>query len=140
MAHERHVATADTETSSDRSFGIVFCAFFALLGVWWLWSGSAHWYGWFALSAVVLAVALARPALLAIPNRLWLRFGHLLGMVTTPIVVGIIFYGVMTPLGLLKRTISQQDPLRLGFDPRARSYWIMRDPPGPSPESIKRQF
>ena len=138
--HERMVGNEAVEGSSDRAFGMVFAAFFALAAFLPLLSGKpVRW--WAAAPALAfLVVGLARPVLLHPLNRLWTRLGQLLGRVMTPIVVGIIFYVVITPIGLLKRRITSQDSLHLGFEPDRTSYWIERSPPGPAPDSITRQF
>ncbi len=79
------------------------------------------------------------PSLLAPLNRVWTKFGLLLHKVVSPIVLGVMFYLVITPTGLLMRLFGK-DPLRLKFDGTAKSYWIPREPPGPKPDSIKDQF
>jgi hypothetical protein len=68
-----------------------------------------------------------------------MRFGLLLGRLVSPIVVGVLFFVVFTPFGLVMRAFGY-DPLRLKADPRASTYWIERSPPGPAPESMKDQF
>ena len=72
-------------------------------------------------------------------NRQWTKLGHLLGRVVRPLALGIVFYGVMTPLGSLMR-LAGKDPLRLKRDSSAASYWIPREPPGPPPDSMSNQF
>jgi len=84
-------------------------------------------------------VALIKPTLLTGLNKLWIKLGLLLGKVVSPIALGILFYIIITPIGLLIR-INGKDPLRLKFDPNAKSYWIPREPPGPPPDSFKNQF
>lgn len=138
--HERVVGGEAVEGSSDRSFGLVFAAFFALAAFLPLRSGDPVRLWCVALSLAFLIVGLARPALLQPLNRLWTVLGHLLGRVVTPIVMGIIFYGVITPIGLLKRRFASQDSLHLSLEPDRPSYWIERNPPGPAPESITHQF
>jgi hypothetical protein len=85
------------------------------------------------------AVAIWKPVLLAGLNRLWIKLGVLLGKIVSPIALGILFYGVLTPIGALVR-LSGKDPLRLKLDPGAVSYWISRTPPGPPPDSMTNQF
>ena len=80
-----------------------------------------------------------RPALLAPLNRLWTRFGALLHRVVSPIVLGFMFFVVITPMGLVRRMLVK-DPLRLRFDRQAGSYWVPRQPPGPPPQSLTNQF
>ena len=82
---------------------------------------------------------MVQPALLALPNRLWLKLGLMLGDVVGPIAVGILFYFVVTPLGFAMR-LTGRDPLRTTLDPQAGSYWVPRKPPGPAPDSLTNQF
>jgi len=139
MAHEDLTREHVVEGSSDRSFGVVFTVAFALIAFLPLWRGeSPRW--WAAGVAVVFAsITLARPALLAAPNRLWTKLGVLLGKVVAPIALGVLFYGVIAPLGLVMR-LAGKDPLRLKLDRAADSYWITREPPGPLPDSMNNQF
>ena len=96
---------------------------------------------WWALAvAVLLAIlGLALPRVLSPLNRLWLGFGLVLHKVMTPIVMGVLFYGAVTPVALLMRVFGK-DPLRRRFEPEAETYWIDREPPGPDPESMRNQF
>ena len=123
---------------SNRSFGWTFTAVFALAG------GAAAWKGghpavWFAASAAFAAVTLIRPQALAPLNRLWMAFAELLHRLVSPVVLGLMFFGVFMPVGLLMR-LSGRDPMRRKVEPAARSYWIDREPPGPPPESLREQF
>ena len=138
--HERMAGHEAIEGSSDRAFGLVFTAFFAVVAIVPLMHGRPLRWWSVGVAIAVLAIALARPALLHPLNRLWTRLGHLLGKVTTPIVIGIMFYGVITPIGLMRRMFGGAGSLHLGFEPAKASYWIERTPPGPAPESIKHQF
>ena len=124
--------------SSDRSFGLVFAVFFTAVGCWPLLFGNAPRFWALALAAVFLGLALLRPRLLAPLNALWTRLGLLLHRVVNPIVLGLLFFAVMTPAGLLRRWLHP-DPLRLAFDRKAATYWIQREP-GPPPQSMTRQF
>ncbi len=137
--HERLSAARDIQGSSDRSFGIVMAIVFAVIGAWPLLSeGPPRWWALIA-AAVFCSLAFLRPALLAPLNRLWFRFGLLLNKITSPLIMGLLFYGVMTPYAYILRWLGK-DLLRLRFEPSAESYWIERKPPGPAPETIKRQF
>ncbi len=137
--HERLSAVHDIQGSSDRAFGIVMAVVFAIIGAWPLLSeGPPRW--WAVIAAVLLGgLALLRPAWLAPLNRLWFKFGLLLNKITSPLVMGLLFYGVMTPYAYVLRWLGK-DLLRLRLDPSADNYWIERKPPGPAPESIKHQF
>jgi hypothetical protein len=134
LSHGRKV-----EMGSERSFGLVFTAVFALICLAPLKSGGEPrlWAG--GIGAVFFAVALLRPALLKPLNRVWFLIGMALHHVVTPVVMGLLFFLTVTPMALLMR-LCGKDPLRLKRDPAATSYWILRQPPGPAPESMSRQF
>jgi hypothetical protein len=139
MAHEDLARGEHVEGSSDRSFGLVFAVVFLLIGAWPLLYGAPPrwWAG--GIAAVFAIVAMAKPALLAGLNRLWIKLGILLGKVVSPIALAIVFYGVIAPIGVVMR-LTGKDPLRLKYDATAPSYWIPREPPGPPPDSMNNQF
>ena len=64
--------------------------------------------------------------------------GLTLGRIITPIIMGLIFFGVVTPIAVLAR-VRGADPLRRRFDPAAQSYWIVREPPGPAAGTMEKQ-
>jgi predicted membrane metal-binding protein len=139
MAHEDLSREQHVESSSDRAFGLVFAAAFGLVCLWPLLHHEPPRWWALALAILLALVALTRPVLLAGLNRLWTRLGVLLGKFVSPVALGILFYGVITPLGVLAR-LAGKDPLRLKREPAATSYWIERQPPGPPPGSMNRQF
>jgi hypothetical protein len=137
--HERLSAAEDIQGSSDRSFGNVMAVVFVVIGAWpLLFEGPPRWWSLIA-AALFCGLALLRPALLAPLNRLWFRFGLLLNKIISPLVMGLLFYGLITPYAYILRWLGK-DLLRLRLDPSADNYWIERKPPGPAPETIKRQF
>jgi hypothetical protein len=131
--------TSPIQSSSDRSFGFVFAAVFLIIGFYPLLHAAGIRIWAVAVSGVFLLLAALVPQILAPANRLWTKFGLLLHHVVSPIALGILFFLVVTPTGLLMRLFGK-DPLRLRFDPAADSYWIKRDPPGPAADSLKNQF
>ena len=137
--HERLSHTEHIQGSSDRGFGIVFACVFTIIGLWPLFSDGTVRIWSLAIAAGFLVVALARPGLLASLNRLWMRFGLLLSKVVNPVIMALLYYVTVTPMGLLMRALGK-DLLRLRFEPGAKSYWIERRPPGPDPESMVNQF
>lgn len=139
MAHEDLHREQEVEGASDRAFGVVMAGAFLVIALWPLLHGeSVRWWASCVAAPFALA-ALLRPALLAPLNRLWIRLGVLLGRVVGPVALGILFYGVFTPLGIVMR-LSGKDPLRLKLDAGAQTYWIERLPPGPPPDSMTNQF
>ena len=137
---DRAIARKDVVRGpSDRSFGLTFAVIFALVGAYpWLLGGAPRWWALGAAGAVA-ALAIARPALLAPWNRWWLRLGLLLHRVVNPLILGLMFFLIITPTGLLMR-LFRRHPVRARPDPAATSYWVLRAPPGPDPASMRRQF
>jgi hypothetical protein len=139
MAHEDLSREEHVEGSSDRVFGLVFAGVFLVIAGWPLIHGASPRWWALGVSAAFGVVAWVRPVWLARLNRLWMKLGILLGKVVSPIALGILFYGVITPIGAVVR-LTGKDPLRLKRDPAADSYWIARNPPGPPPDSMTNQF
>ena len=136
---EPSLARGPAPESSDRSFGLVFAAAFAFIGCWPLirWEAPRWWA--FAVAAAFAALALLRPQILHPLNRGWLALGRLLHRVTSPIVMGTIFFSTVTPTGWIMRLLGK-DVLSLKRRPELDSYWITREKPGAEAESMKNQF
>jgi len=139
MAHEDLAREQHLEGSSDRAFGLVIAGAFFLVAIGALRHGHAPRWWALVLASLFALIALLKPVLLAGLNRLWTRLGILLGKVVSPIALGILFYGVLTPIAVVVR-LAGKDPLRLKLDRDADSYWIVRKPPGPPPDSMSNQF
>jgi hypothetical protein len=137
--HEVFFRDEEVVAGSDSSFGIVMAAALGAVTLLngWHWGRLWPWTG--GLAALLLAAALLRPAVLHPLNLVRLKFGLLLHRVVNPIVMALIFYGTVLPTGLVMRMLGK-DMLRLKRQPDADSYWIVRQPPGPSPETMKDQF
>jgi hypothetical protein len=124
---------------SNRSFGTLFASVFFALGAWSWWKG-----GWtvpylFGVAGIFGVITLLRAEWLAPLNRAWMRLADLLNRIVSPIVLGAMYYAVLTPFGLAMR-LAGRDPMRKRFEPAAPTYWIARQPPGPAPESLRDQF
>ena len=125
--------------SSDRNFGVVIAAFFALIAITPLLHGGSVRFWAIGLSAAFLTCALLVPRLLSPLNVAWHRLGLAMHAVVNPIVMGLIFYGAVVPTGFVLR-LRGKDLLRLKWDANTKSYWIPRSPPGPAPGSMSKQF
>jgi len=137
--HEDFSREEAVKAGSDRGFGQVFAGFFVLMsGLSW-WRGHTAWHWALPVAAVFLILAYTYPRALNPLNRLWLKFGLLLYKVVNPIVLGLLFFVTIAPIGLVMRMFGK-DFLRLKLDRDAKSYWIERAPPGPPPQSMKNQF
>jgi len=122
-----------------REFGLVTGAIVAgLFGVFFPWVLERAFPMWpWAVLAVLGVWALAAPSSLRPVYRLWMRFGLLIGKVTTPIVMGLIFVVIVVPVGLVMR-MTHRDPLRRAFDRTAKSYRIISE--RPPKDNLKRPF
>ena len=137
--HEDFSRRGEIEAGSERTFGIVFSAVFAIMGLYPLLNGGEARIWVLIIAGVFLLAALVAPRILRPLNRLWSRFGLLLHKVVSPVIMGLLFFVVVTPTALIMR-LAGKDPLRLHFDPEARTYWIDRRPPGPEPQTMRNQF
>ena len=140
QTHETVTSFRKISLGSNRNFGLAFGVLFAILGLWPLFhqAGSPKW-GLVALSTVILAVALIRPHWLMPANRGWFKLGLALNKIAGPVVMAILFFGAVVPLGWYLRR-KGEDLLRLKMNSQALTYWIEREPPGPAPDSMKKQF
>ena len=129
---------SEVQLPSNRTFGLFFTFVFALAATYSYYSANVTWACVFiAVALALLLVTLLNSDALLPLNKLWMRFGLLLGMIVSPIVLGFIFFGLFTPISILMR-LSGRDELRLKFAQKA-SHWISREEPIKS-ESFKHQF
>ena len=136
--HERLDADDEVLAASPRSFGFLFAVVFAIVAAAPLWRGEPLRL-WSALvAAALLLVAAVAPALLSPFSAGWQRLGLLLHHVINPLVMGALFYGAVTPFGLVMRLFGKGLTRRLGPDRAATTYWVSRE--GSTPSSMKRQF
>lgn len=124
---------------TDRSFGFTFAVVFGLAAAWLIWRGSRYGVAVAAFAAGFALLGWLVPRVLHPLNVVWMRFGLLLNRIVSPIVLGVIFFGVFTPVSLLFRLIGR-DALRRSFVADQASYWIDRSPPGPDGKSFPQQF
>jgi hypothetical protein len=129
---------SEVELPSNKKLGFFFTFIFGLAALYLYVTGSMSWaYSMAAVAVIFLVVTIAKADILLPLNKLWMRFGLLLGMIVSPIVLGVIFFGLYTPIAALMR-LSGRDELRLKFSSKA-SHWILRSEPIQS-ESFKNQF
>ena len=115
-------------TPQLRSFGLIVGGIFACIGVWpALWRGQPPRLWGLILGGVLMVLALVRPRSLAQVYRLWMTVGEVLGWINTCMLLGVFFYGLFTPLGVLMR-LRGQDPMRRTWAPEADTYRVVRQP------------
>ena len=128
---------------SERSFGLVFAAVFLLVAFWPLLErasphGSPRFWA-VGVAALFALCAWLAPRVLAPLNLLWFRFGSLLHLIVSPVAMGVIFFGAITPYALAMRLFGRAT-LLLRKGSAQPSYWVRREPPGPPPDSFRNQF
>ncbi|MGH1480691.1 MAG: SxtJ family membrane protein [Geminicoccales bacterium] len=146
--HEDLQRNEEIKGGTDRGFGltvggILLAIALIRIGIGYMRSGMIE-IGWLELvfgsiGLALIIMGLVASALLRPLNVAWTKLGLLLFTIVNPIVLGVIFIITIVPIGLALRAFGK-DPLRLSFEPEASSYWLPRDPPGPSPDSMKQQF
>ena len=125
----------EIKISSNRSFGIVFFIVFLLIALYPLLKGNDLRIWSLVISFIFLALGLINSKILTPLNRLWFKLGLLLGRFISPIIMGIIFFVVVTPIGIIMRLLKK-DLLNLKYN-KKETYWI--DKSGPK-SKMKNQF
>ena len=123
------------KVSSNRSFGILFCIVFALIAAWPVIQDGQVRIWPIPISFIFLVLGLLNSKLLTPLNLAWIKFGELLGRIVAPIVMAIVYFLIITPIGLFMRLIGK-DLLNTKFS-KDNSYWIKRQK---NIGSMKRQF
>ncbi|WP_425040324.1 SxtJ family membrane protein [Primorskyibacter sp. S187A] len=130
---------SEVKIGSERSFGLVFAAVFAIIAFWPVVMSGGSVRLWALIIALgFAAIAFIAPRLLAPLNKVWFKFGLLLGAIMAPLVMGLIFVLTVIPIGYVRR-MKNPDPLKQRFDPDAETYWVTRSKDDP-PSSMTKQF
>lgn len=127
------------EVGSARSFGVVFAVFFLLVGLYPLIGDASPRYWAIGIGVTFFAIALIAPQVLQPLNLLWFKIGLLLGRIVNPLVMFLIYVLSVVPVGLIMRALGK-DLLNIRLDDSASTYWIVRTPPGPEPQTLEEQF
>ena len=116
------------------TFGILFFVFFLIVGLYPLISNEPIRISSVIVSLVFLIITIIKPNLFTLLNKLWIKFGILLGKIISPFVMGLVFFFVVTPIGILMKLLKKDV---MGLKKGASSYWITRKDKF---QSMKRQF
>ena len=122
--------------SSNRNFGLVFFIVFLILGFWPITNGGEIRIWLVVISLIFLVLGMMKSKLLTPLNKLWFKFGMMLGAIVAPVVMGAVFFLVVTPIGIVMRTIGK-DLINKKYDKKKETYWITRKT---SIGLMKRQF
>ena len=115
----------ELQIGSNRSFGFVFFVVFVIIGLWPILNGENVRIWSFIISIIFLFLGFFNSKLLTPLNKLWMKFGLYLGRVVSPVVMAVIYFGVVTPTGLIMRMLGK-DILKLNKN-NHNSYWEKKD-------------
>ena len=130
------IENSKIKMGSNRSFGVVFFVVFLLIAIFPLMNANSIKVIPLAISLIFLLLGLINSKLLTPLNKIWFKFGMALGAIVAPIVMALIFFLVVTPIGIFMRLIGK-DLLNKKYDKNISSYWIKRDK---STGTMKKQF
>ena len=122
--------------ASNRSFGFLFFIVFLAISLWPLKSQEDLRLWAFILSSIFLVLGILNSKFLTPLNKLWLKFGFFLGSIVSPVLMGVVFFLVITPVGLFMRFLGK-DLLRISKSEFVSTYWISREKQN---STMKKQF
>ena len=127
---------ASVKISSNRSFGLLFFIVFLAISLWPLKSQEDLRLWAFILALIFFVLGILNSKFLTPLNKLWMKFGIFLGSIISPFVMGVVFFMVVTPIGLIMRFLGK-DLLRINKSKFVSTYWISREKQN---NTMKRQF
>ncbi len=126
----------EVESGSEKNFGIVFAVVFLLISLYPLVDNKDVHLWSLIISLIFFLLAYVAPKVLSVPNKLWFKLGMALGAVVAPVVMALVYFSTVVPIGLIMRLMGK-DLLRQKLDKNTKSYWIERNEPM---GSMKDQF
>ena len=125
-----------TEKPSEKSFGVVFSIVFLIVALYPLINSESLRIWALVVSIIFFLLAFLAPKILVLPNKLWFKFGFLIGSFVAPIVMAFVYFVTVVPTGFIMRLLGK-DLLKQKLDKNAKSYWVKRSEPM---GSMKNQF
>ena len=125
-----------TEKPSEKSFGVICSTVFLIVSLYPLINSGGLRIWALVVSTIFFLLAFVAPKVLVLPNKLWFKFGLLIGSIVAPIVMAFVYFVTVLPTGLIIRLLGK-DLLKQKLDKNAKSYWIERKQPM---GSMKNQF
>ena len=126
----------EIKISSNKSFGLVFFVIFIIIALWPLLNDGNIRVWSIIVSIIFLILGLLNSKILTPFNKLWMRLGALLGIIASPIVMGVVYFGIITPIGLIMKLFGK-DVLNLKLDKNKKTYWTLKKK---IPSKMKDQF
>jgi len=130
------ISYIQTEQSSEKSFGVVFSIVFLIVALYPLINSESLRIWALVVSIIFFLLAFLAPKILVLPNKLWFKFGLLIGSIVAPIVMAFVYFFTVLPTGLIMRLLGK-DLLKQKLNKNAKSYWIKRSEPM---GTMKNQF
>ena len=124
---------------SPREFGTVFTIVFAILGFYPLLHGQKIRWALIPIAVLLFLLTILAPGLLRPLAKLWQKFGTLMHKIVSPVVMALMYFAIFSPFALLLRMAGKKF-LKLNWEKSAATYWEIRNPPGPTSDSIREQF
>jgi hypothetical protein len=118
----------EEQSTSEKSFGIVFSVLFLLVGIYPLTDGESARLWALCMALVFITLAYLSPKALSVPSKLWFKLGMVIGSVSAPIFMMIVYFTTVVPTGLVMKLL-RKDLLRRRLDRNAKSYWVRRIQP-----------
>ena len=132
----KSISHIPTEQSSPKSFGVVFSCVFLIIALYPLITSEGLRIWALVVSIIFFLLAFLAPKILVLPNKLWSKFGLLIGSIVAPIVMAFVYFVTVLPTGLIMRLLGK-DLLKQKLDKNAKSYWVKRSEPM---GSMRNQF
>ena len=130
---------SDIKLPSNRKFGFFFTVIFTIISIYFFFYDNYNTaYIFVVISIIFFVITILKADLLLPLNKLWMRFGFILGLIINPVVLGIIYFLVFTPTGLIMR-LFKRDELRIKLKKR-NSYWKLRSKRDVNVDLFKQQF
>ena len=115
----------EIKISSNKSFGLVFFVIFIIIALWPLLNDGNIRIWSIIVSIIFLILGLLNSKILTPFNKLWMRLGAILGIIVSPIVMGVVYFGIITPIGLIMKLFGK-DVLNLKLDKNKKTYWTLK--------------
>lgn len=136
----REATRSKRSNRAEREFGLIVGGVFAMLSGWWLYRGKFSSVAPFTMSlgAALILLGILLPRALVWPNKAWMALAEVLAFVSTRIILGLVFFGIVTPIGVVKRWFGW-DPLQRRAA-RGESYWQPYAPRQRDPKHYEKMF
>jgi hypothetical protein len=134
-----HPKESDPKIPTNQNFGFTFAGVFFAFAIYKYYRSGQISIVLCAASMIMVLITLVAPSILRVPNLLWAKFGMLLHKIVSPIMMGLIFFVIVTPMGLWMRARGK-DPMNRKWKQDQLSYWAMRDHRLDSLSNMKNQF